>query len=99
MARRSGTIKDMLENAPTWHGETIMPPIGAVVLIEVASYEGDVPCVVRGFTFANPVNNSPETEGLYRVFVQVEYLYMEGRNERLLSKVRPLLAAKSIQVA
>ncbi len=88
----------MLENAPAWNGETMMPPIGAVVLIELASYEGDVPCVVRGFTFAKPVENTPETDGLYRLFVQVDYLYMEGQNERLLSHVRPLLAAKSIQV-
>jgi hypothetical protein len=76
-----------------WEGSPVLPPIGALVLIEHGRDEMDHICQVIGYD----VKPSLEGNGAYhRVFVNVTYRGTATTNQRLLKDIKPLTSARSI---
>ncbi|ABL96797.1 hypothetical protein BcepF1.066 [Burkholderia phage BcepF1] len=94
--RYPNEVREILDEAPAWNGQPVMPPQGALVLIRHGSDDKDHVGFVTGFRVAEPATKSEHTKWLYRVFVEVSYLYTTDKNERILGDVRPLIAAQSI---
>lgn len=83
----------MMQSEILWEGSPVLPPIGALVLIEHGRDEMDHICQVIGYGV------KPSLEGsaaCHRVFVNVVYRGTHTANQRLLKDIRPLTCARSI---
>ncbi|KGV87477.1 hypothetical protein X879_1957 [Burkholderia pseudomallei MSHR3951] len=76
-----------------WDGTPLLPPIGALVLIEHGRDDKDHVCVVTGYEVHGPLRGE---RNLHRVFVNLVYRGTDTPNQRLLNDVRPLTKARSI---
>ncbi|AXK67146.1 hypothetical protein CN645_36315 [Burkholderia sp. IDO3] len=74
-----------------WDGAPLLPPIGALVLIEHGRDDKDHVCVVTGYEVHPSLRGND-----HRVFVNLVYRGTATQNQRLLNDLRPLTKARSI---
>lgn len=79
-----------------WDGTPLLPPIGALVLIEHGSDDKDHVCEVTGYEVKPPSRGRTDNRYHHRVFVNLVYRGTDTANQRLLDDIRPLTKARSI---
>ena len=76
-----------------WDGTPLLPPIGALVLIEHGRDELDHICKVTSYEVKPSMDGKPSH---HRVFINLVYRGSVTTNQRLLCDVKPLTKARSI---
>ncbi|WP_175837085.1 hypothetical protein [Burkholderia anthina] len=81
----------MSESHILWNGVPLLPPIGALVLIEHGRDDKDHVCVVTGYEVKPSLRGND-----YRILIDLIYRGSDVKNQRMLSDIRPLMMARSI---
>ncbi|QOV06279.1 hypothetical protein CPT_Maja_059 [Burkholderia phage Maja] len=97
MVRRTEEeVQEILESALAWHGDPVLPPVGALVLTNHGIDNLEHLYTVTGYSVLPSTEKDGGSKFLHRVSVNLEGVYWESKNQRLLCDVFPLIKANSI---